>query len=184
MAGLAATDPFCSAWAGYVGTLQALGVAASFGDLSSEQFAALELTAAPRLVEVAAAIDALWPAELVAERSIAIDQRIGPYARRASRGVDALRAAGVTEADLAGLGSVWQSALLGRDPEVPVIEVPAVSAGLQVKLEVAASAFDTAVTPYAQDPSLVVDGVATPATDAYLVAQCPDLASSGVGDAL
>ncbi len=167
-----------------MGTLQALGVAASFGDLSSEQFAALELTAAPRLVEVAAAIDALWPLELAAERSIVIEQRIGPYARRASRGVEALRAAGVTEAELAGLGPIWQSALLGRNPEVPVIELPAVSADLQVKLEVAASAFDIVVTPYAQDPSLVLDGVATPATDAYLAAQCPDLASSGVGDAL
>jgi hypothetical protein len=182
--GLTVDDPFCSAWAGYVGTLQALGIAASFGDLPSTQFAALELTAAPRLVEVAAAIDALWPVELVAERSIVIDQRIGPYARRASRGVDALRAAEVTDAELGVLRSDWHAALLGRDPEVPVIEVPAVSADLRAKLEVAARAFDSAVTPYAQDPSLVVDGVATPASDAYLVDHCPDLASSGVGDAL
>ena len=184
MPGLSADDPFCSAWAGYVGTLQALGIAASFGDLSSEQFAGLELTAAPRLVEVAAAIDESWPAELTAERPIVIERSLGPYARRASRGVDALRAAGVTEAELGVLRSDWQTALLGRDPDVPVIELPVVSVDLQAKLEVAARAFDSAVTPYAQDPSLVVDGVATPATDAYLVDHCPDLASSGVGDAL
>ncbi len=184
MPGLTAVDPFCAAWAGYVGTLQALGIAGSFGDLPSEQFATLELTAAPRLIEVAAEIDASWPAELAAERFVVIDQRIGPYARRASRGVDALRAAGVTDAELAVLRSDWQSALLGRDPEAPVIEVPPVADDLQVKLGAAASAFDSVVTSYAQDPSLVVDGVATPATDAYLVTHCPDLVSSGVGDAL
>ncbi|MEY2400600.1 MAG: hypothetical protein QOJ08_711, partial [Ilumatobacteraceae bacterium] len=38
--------------------------------------------------------------------------------------------------------------------------------------------------PFAQDPSLVILGVESPLTDAYLVAHCPDLASSGVGDAL
>src|SRR5258706_14287827 len=62
--GLTATDPLCAAWAAYVGTVQALGIAASFGGLSSEQFAALELQASPRLVEVASAIDASLPPEL------------------------------------------------------------------------------------------------------------------------
>ena len=79
--GLDADDPFCSAWAGYAGTLQALGIAASFGELSSDQFAAVELVASPRLVEVAAAIDAVWPSELVGERTVVLDKRIGPYAR-------------------------------------------------------------------------------------------------------
>ena len=83
--GLDATDPFCSAWASYVGTLQALGTAASFGDLAGDRFAALELTAAPRLVDDAAAIEASWPPELAAERTIVVEQRIGPYARRAQR---------------------------------------------------------------------------------------------------
>jgi hypothetical protein len=182
--GLAAADPFCSAWAGYVGTLQALGVASSFGQLSSRQFAALELAAAPRLTEVAAAIDAAWPADLEAERTVVIEQRIGPYARRASRGVDALREAGVSDAELTAMGLTWQEALLTRDPDAPVIELAPVAADLQAKLDAAATSYDSAVTPFAQDPSLVVDAVATPATDAYLVAHCPDLASSGVGDAL
>jgi hypothetical protein len=182
--GLSAADPFCSAWAGYVGTVQALGVAASFGDLSSDRFAALELVAAPRLAEVAAAIDASWPPELASEHDVVIQQRIGPYARRASKGVDALRAAGITAAELTGLSSIWQTALSGRDPDVPVISVPTVADDLQGKLDAAATAFDKAMTPFAQDPSLVVDAVDTPLTDAYLVAHCPDLASSGVGDAV
>ena len=45
-------------------------------------------------------------------------------------------------------------------------------------------AYDKARTPFAQDPSLAIDGVETPLTDAYLAVHCPDLASSGVGDAL
>ena len=48
----------------------------------------------------------------------------------------------------------------------------------------AATGFDVAVTPFAHDPSLRVDEVEVPATDAYLAAHCPDLASSGVGDAI
>ena len=81
--GLTASDPLCAAWAGYVGTVQALGVAASFGDLTSTQLAGLELTSAPYLAEVAATIDKSWPVELESERATVIDQRVGPYARRA-----------------------------------------------------------------------------------------------------
>jgi hypothetical protein len=67
---------------------------------------------------------------------------------------------------------------------MPVISIPPVAQDLQAKIDAAAVAFDAAVTPFAHDPSLAIDGVATPLTDAYLVAHCPDLASSGVGDAL
>jgi hypothetical protein len=182
--GLTADDPFCSAWASYAGTLQALGIAASFGDLSSDRFAALELVAASRLVEVVADIDASWPAELDSEREVVMDQRLGPYARRAQAAVDALSNAGVTTAELSTLSSTWQEALVNRDPEVPVIDVPSVADDLQAELDAAAVAFDEARTPFSHDPSLATDGVNTPLTDAYLVAHCPDLASSGVGDAL
>lgn len=182
--GLTATDPLCAAWAAYVGTVQALGIAASFGALSSERFAALELAAAPRLVEVAAAIDAALPPELASERTSVIEARIGPYARRAHSAVDALTAAGVTNDELSTLRSAWQAALIKRDSEAPVISVPAVAAELQAKVNVAAHAYDRVITPFGQDPSLVVDRIKTPLTDAYLVAHCPDLASSGVGDAI
>ncbi|HEX3090510.1 MAG TPA: hypothetical protein VHQ23_17785 [Ilumatobacteraceae bacterium] len=182
--GLTADDPFCSAWAGYAGTLQALGIAGSFGDLSSDQFAAIELVASSRLVELAAAIDAAWPAELADEHEVVIDKRIGPYARRAQSAVAALTDAGVTTAELATLSAAWQAALAARNPEMPVIAVPPVAPDLQAKIDAAAVVFDQAVTPFAKDPSLAVEGIATPETDAYLVAHCPDLASSGVGDAL
>ena len=184
MPGLDAPDPLCAAWAAYVGTVQALGIAESFGDLSSEQFAALELTAAPRLVDVAAEIAASLPPELAGERNVVNEQRIGPYARRAKSAVEALTAAGVTPDELKTLGSTWQAALVARDPQAPVLSVPSIAAGLRAKIDTAAAAYDTVVTPFAQDPSLVVDGVKMPLTDAYLVAHCPDLASSGVGDSI
>ena len=85
--------------------------------------------------------------------------------------------------ELDTLSSTWQTALLGRDPNAPVLSVPPIAAGLQAKIDAAAAAYDRVVTPFAQDPSLVVDGVKMPLTDAYLAAHCPDLASSGVGDA-
>lgn len=182
--GLTASDPLCAAWAGYVGTVQALGVAASFGDLSSAQLAALELTSAPYLAEVAVTIDKSWPVELASERATVIDQRIGPYARRAARGDDALVQAGMTTAELSELRSSWQSALATQDPRSPVLAVAPVSAQVQAKLDAATTVYDSAATPFAQDPSLVVEAVDAPLTDAYLAAHCPDLAASGVGDAL
>lgn len=182
--GLTAGDPFCSTWASYIGTIQVLGTAAAFGDLPGDEFATLELTAAPHLLDDAVAIGASWPQELTTERDLVIEQRIGPYARRAQRGVEALRDAGVDTTELDALRTTWEAALFARDPALPVIDIPAIAADLGAKLAAAGSAYNVAFTPFAQDPSLVVDGVATPATDAYLGAHCPDLASSGVGDAL
>ncbi|SRR5258706_4201515 len=182
--GLASTDPFCAAWAAYAGTVQALGVAASFGNLPTDRLASLELAAAPRLSEVTSLIDSSWPAELASERTVVIDERIGPYARRASRAVDALTAAGLTTDELSLLRSAWQSSLAHQNPDAAVIELPGVPAELQAKIDSAATAYDTVVTPFAEDPSLSVEGVSAPATDQYLAEHCPDLASIGVGDAL
>lgn len=181
--GLDSTEPFCAAWAGYAGTLQALGIAASFGDLPSDRFASLELAAAPLLVDVARAIDDSWPAELAAEHAAVVEQRMGPYVRRAERGVEALVAAGVGDQQLSELRAAWHAALALRDPEAPVIEVH-VGADVQSALDAAGRAYDSAVTPFAQDPSLSGGGVAAPLTDEYLAVHCPDLASSGVGDAI
>jgi hypothetical protein len=182
--GLAATDPFCAAWATYAGTLQALGVASSFGGLTTDQLAVLELRAAPRLVEAAAAIRATWPAELESERDSVIEHRVGPYARRAQRAVDALTGGGATPSDLAALSAAWQQALSTRKQAETVIELPPLDPELEPQVQAAAVAFDSEVTPFASDPSLVVDSVETPLTDAYLTAHCPDIASSGVGDAI
>jgi hypothetical protein len=184
--GLSAPDPFCAAWAGYAGTIQALSVAASFGGLTGDRMAALELAAAPRLVELVHAIDQAWPtqpADVAAERATVMDRRIGPHARRAARGVDALKGAGASADELDVISGAWQEALIERDPQAPVIDVPSVG-DLQTKVDAAAAAFDAANTPFAQDPSLSTGSVLTPATDAYLTSHCPELAASGIGDSL
>jgi hypothetical protein len=182
--GLSAADPFCAAWAGYSATVQALGIAASFGDLNNEQLAAMELVAAPRLVAAVDAAATNWPEELASERTLMVNTRLGPYRRRAQGAVAALTAAGVAETDMELLRAAWQSALETRNPESPVIAVPDVAPTLRAQVDTAAKTYNDAVTPFAQDPSLVVDTIDTPATDAYLATQCPDLASSGVGDSL
>lgn len=184
--GLDSPDPFCAAWATYAGTLQSLGIAASFGDLSSVDLATLELIAAPHVVEVGSAIDTTWPQDeaVAAERTVVIDKRIGPYVRRAQHAVGALTEAGATRDELSELSALWQLALSERDPQQPVIEVPGIRAELQAKLDTTAVGYDRDVTPFAADPSLSTDQVAAPATEQYLAEHCPDLASSGVGDSL
>jgi hypothetical protein len=182
--GLNAADQFCAAWVAYSASVQALGVAASFGDLSSEQLAVLELVAAPRLVAAVDEITASWPEELTAERAVVVESRLGPYFRRALSAVAAITATGVAEPGLEALREAWQSALESRDPESPVIDIPDIAPELRAQIDTAATAYDNAVTPFAQDPSLSVEGIDTPVTDAYLATRCPDLAASGVGDSL
>lgn len=182
--GLGAADPFCAAWAGYGGTVQALAVASSFGDMSADQLAALELTAAPLLTAAIAGIGTAWPTELATERSVVVDGRLAAYARRAQRGVDALTSAGLTEQDMEALRVAWQTALETRDPESPTIAVPPLDPTLQTGLDAAARDYNAAVTPLVQDPSLSAAAVSAPTTSSYLAANCPDLAASGIGDAL
>ena len=177
-------DEFCAGWARYSGTLQALGVASAFGGLTPVEMARLEVIAAPSLVVSAADIDATWPAELDDEREVVVDDLVGPFVRRSQKAIDALTAAGATEGDLDALRSAWLDALRARHGENPVIEVPAIPDDLAAIVDAAAAAFDASVTPFADDPSLVTESVEAPATDAYLAEHCPDLASSGVGDAI
>ncbi|MEO7369631.1 MAG: hypothetical protein ABIZ69_02135, partial [Ilumatobacteraceae bacterium] len=146
--GLDAVNPLCAAWAAYVGTLQALGIAASFGNLAGDQFAALELRAAPRLVDVTLAIDAAWPPELAAEHDTVVDRRIGPFARRARHAVEVLTAAGFAAADLGTLSSTWQTGLSTRDEDAPIIDLAPLGGDLQAKLDAATATYDAAVTPF------------------------------------
>jgi hypothetical protein len=182
--GLAAADPFCAAWAGYGGTVQALAVASSFGEMNADQLAALELNATPLLSAAIAGIGAQWPPELAAERSLVVDGRLAAYGRRAQQGVDALTAAGMTAQDVETLRVAWQNALEKRDPASPTIAVPPLDPALQAQLDAAAVGYNAAVTPFARDPSLSAAPATAPLTTSYLAAHCPDLAASGIGDAL
>lgn len=182
--GIDDADEFCAAWARYSGSLQAIGVAVAFGDLTSLDVARLEVIASAALTDAVNGIGGRWPAELVGERSVVLTDVVGPFARRAEKALAALVAAGASEDDLGELRLAWLDALRRRDSTNPVIDVPGVPARLGNLIEAAAATFDAAVTPFAQDPSLAATSADTPATDAYLATTCPDLASSGVGDAI
>lgn len=182
--GLDDEDPFCAAWAFYSGTVQAIGVAVAFGTVPSQEVARLEVVAAAALVAAVNGIGSNWSNELVGERSLVLTDLLGPFVRRAEKALSAAREAGVSDDQLEQLADLWLDALRNRDNESPAIVLPALSSDLAPLVEAAAAAFDAAVTPFAEDPSLVIVGLDTPLTDAYLAEHCPDLASIGVGDAV
>jgi hypothetical protein len=179
--GIAAGDALCANWARYSGSLQIVAVAANFAGLSPLELAALELESAPTVQSAVAAIAAAWPAELDAERTAALDGYLGPFARRAAKAVDALRTAGFTNEDLAATERSWGEVLATRDPDQPMVTV-SLPATARPMLAAGASAFDEAVTPFTEDPSLQVRLDSVPATKAFLARNCPELASIGVGD--
>jgi hypothetical protein len=182
--GLDDDDPFCAEWALYSGTLQAISVAGAFGDVGSADVAGLEVVAAASVTQAIEGIGSHWPAELTSERASVLDDLLGAFGRRAEKALAALRDAGATDDHIGQLRIAWDAALRARDPERPVIEVPVLPADLAGVVAAAAAAFDAAATPFADDPSLQVGTVRVPLTDDYLAAHCPDLASSGVGDAV
>ena len=182
--GLDDSDPFCASWAVYSGTVQSIGIATAFGGLPTVEVARLEVIAAASLVESVGGIGSRWPAELVGERSVVLTDLVGPFERRAQKAIAALRDAGMSEEELAELAVIWLTGLRERTAEDPVIAVPPLRDDLAAKVDAAAAAFDASATPFADDPSLIVESVEVPLTDAYLSVTCPDLASSGVGDAI
>jgi len=182
VAGLDDADVYCGAWAVYAGSLQAIAVAQAFGDLPSVQVARLEMVAAPSLSAAVNGIAANWPEPLRTEMSVALTSLIGPYERRAQKAIQFMRDAGASEVDFDELRAVWERALRRLDPDDPVIAVGTLAAELDSIVAVAVDRFDAALTSFAEDPSLDTSAVSTPLTDSYLAANCPDLASSGIGD--
>ncbi|CAN0350651.1 unnamed protein product [Phaeothamnion confervicola] len=152
--------------------------------MPSGEVAVLEMFASP---VVRAAVDAIadeWPAELAGERAAAVDDFLGPFARRADKAIADLHTAGATDAQIAQLSDAWMSVLATRDPLNPVIERPAMDPALDAIVDAAAEEFDANVTPFAEDPSLRVGDVVIPNTNTYLATTCPALATNGVGDAV
>ena len=169
--GLDSELPFCQAWSTFAGSFQALALASGFAADPTEARRA-ELAASPALLAALTAIAQQLPAELDAERSVRVDDALGPLRRRAERNVEALRAAGLTDAGLETVGAAWLDALATTGVDDPDI-APTLPAVLD---DIVADAADVAageVPPISQDPSLVTD-TAFPATEAYLVANCPD----------
>jgi hypothetical protein len=182
--GLAAADPFCAAWAAYAGSVQVLAVAAAFGDQTEDQLTANEEYAAPAVVAAVQQIGDHWPAEIAAEETTVLDEVLGPTQRREQKAVAALTAAGMSAAEVQAMADAWRQVLATRDPQDPQVHGPADNATLDPRIVAAAASFGAAVPAFGDDPSLLVAGVDYPLTRAYLGSNCPDLAASGIGDAI
>jgi hypothetical protein len=170
--GLDSTDAVCRSWSRFGGSFQVVAVAASFGGGGPLAATELEVAAAPTVTSAYDDLLDAWPDELAAERTVVADDYLGPFARRARRGVDALVAAGASPSDLQAIAAAWEAALAARDPSTPELEL-VLDEPLGAMVVAAAAGLAGELAPVPEDPELVVTAD-TPATDAYLEANCPD----------
>jgi hypothetical protein len=170
--GLDSTDTVCRSWSRFGGSFQVVAVAASFGGGGPLAATELEVAAAPTVTSAYDALLAAWPDELAGERAVVADDYLGPFAGRARHAVDALVSAGATPSDLEVIAAAWEAALAERDPSSAEFEL-ALDEPLGAMVAAAAARFAGEVAPVPEDPELVVTAE-TPATDAYLEANCPD----------
>jgi hypothetical protein len=179
--GIDSGDPFCRAWSEFAGSFQALTFASIEG-ADPLVGARLEVVAAGAVVAAVRSLDDAFPDEIADEREVFVDDVIGPFARRAARAADGLRAEDVSDDDIEVLGEAWLAALVAADPTDPVIAVD-VPAELDAAVVAATAAFAADVPPIASDPSLITS-VEAPATLAYLAEQCPDQGVLAGNDAI
>jgi hypothetical protein len=177
--GIDSDDPFCRAWSEFAGTFQALAFA-SFVGTDPEAALRLEVAASAALLAAADSIDAAFPDDVGREREAFVDGLLGPFTRRAERARDELVAAGLTDADLERLASLWLAALTEAGINDPALTAP-VPDDLRAGFDAAVAAFGADVPSIGDDPSLVTDAAA-PETEAYLAANCPDQGILGGND--
>jgi hypothetical protein len=170
--GLDSPDRLCAAWSRFAGSFQVVAVAAAFGAGGPQAVATLEVVAAPVATEAYTALFDAWPAELEAERDVVADQVLGPFQRRLADARAALEAAAGDPAVIDTVRAAWLATLAARDPASPEVSVDLGDAEWSV-VDAAAQTYLGVRAPFTEDPSLVND-VATPLTDAYLAATCPD----------
>ena len=122
-----------------------------------------------------------YPEAIASERDTFIDGVIGPFARRAGRANDELRAVGLSSAEIAALGELWLEALV--DANGDTLEVVVVPGEVSAGVDQATAAFAADVPPIVADPSLVTEADA-PATFDHLAENCPDQGILGGNDAI
>lgn len=169
--GLDSPDEFCAAWSRFAGSFQVVAVTAAFGEGGPGSVATLEIVAAPVVSEAYTALFDAWPSELGAERELVAEQVLGPFLRRLADAQAALEAV-ADPATIDAIRSAWLATLAARDPASPEVSVELGDAEWAA-VESAAATYLGVRSPFGEDPSLIND-VATPLTDAYLAATCPD----------
>ena len=179
--GIDSADPFCRAWSEFAGSFQALAFA-PIADSGPVAAARLEVVASSAVTSSAQTLADEFPESVASEREIFLDDVIGPFARRAARASDELRAAGLAAGDIEQLGDVWLAALADAGVDDPEIVV-AVPDGLTDAVDAATEVFAANVPVIAADPSLVT-GARAPATLGYLADNCPDQGILAGNDAI
>ncbi len=177
--GIDSGDAFCRSWSEFAGSFQALALATAVdpGDRPPR----LEVTASDALLAAVSGLDEHLPAELEAERDALVVELAGPMARRAETARAELLAAGLTEEEVALLGTAWLAALAESGFADDVVD-PVVPDGVDdAAFDAAVTAFAGAIPPINEDPSLITDA-AVPQTEAYLSANCPDQGTLGGND--
>jgi hypothetical protein len=179
--GIDSDDLFCRSWSRFAGSFQALALASSMaGDPSSAVVA--ELSASGAIIAAVTGLEEHLPDALSDEREALTVDLAGPMLRRAERAGDQLRAAGLTDREIDGLGRAWLAALSEAGVDQPDIEVD-IPTGLRPAVDTAAAAFASSVPPIVADPSLVTDARA-PRSEAYVAARCPDQGTLGGNDVI
>jgi hypothetical protein len=179
--GIDSADPFCRAWSEFAGSFQALTFASAAGP-DPLAAARLEVLAADAVVSAVQHLEADYPEPIVDERSVFVDDVIGPFSRRAARALDELRSVGLSPAEIELLGDAWLVALAEAGLDEPEIVV-AVPADLDAAVETATVAFAANLPPIIADPSLITEAEA-PATFDYLAGRCPDQGTLAGNDAI
>jgi len=179
--GIDSDDLFCRAWSEFAGSFQVLTFA-SVAESDPVAAARLELVASATVTSAAQTLADEFPESVASEREVFLDDVIGPFARRAARASDELRAAGLAAGDIEQLGDVWLAALVDAGVDDPEIVVVAPD-GLTDAVDAATEVFAANVPVIAADPGLVTEAQA-PATLGYLADNCPDQGILAGNDAI
>ncbi|MET0663608.1 MAG: hypothetical protein ABWZ42_10800 [Ilumatobacteraceae bacterium] len=169
--GLGSDDAFCRSWSEFAGSFQALALAASRA-VDPSQWARAEVAAAPTIVDAVAGLHEHLPDELEPEREALAVGLVGPLARRAGEAIVALTAAGLTDAEIAAVGTVWLATLTAAGLDEPIDDI-VLDPDVADRFDGAVAAFAATRPSIVEDPALVTDP-STPLTFAYLADHCPD----------
>ncbi len=177
--GLDSNDVFCRSWSEFGGSFQALALAASLA-ADPLDAARVEVAAAAPIVAAVVGLDEHLPDELEAEREAFTVGLVGPMRRRADAAVDAMRSAGLDDAEISAVGDVWLVTLDAAGLDEPIDDVP-IDPAVAARFEAAVAAFAAARPSIVEDPSLITDA-STPRTFQYLAEHCPDQGTLGGND--
>lgn len=178
--GIDSDNSFCRAWSEFAGSFQALAGASAAGAESGST--RLEVVASAAVSSAARTIADEFPVPIAFEREVFVNDVIGPFARRADRASEELRAVGLSPTEIELLGDLWLAALVDAGVDDPEIDI-AVPDDLSDAVVAAVEEFSTDVPAIVEDPSLVTQASA-PATFDFLATNCPDQGILAGNDAI